>query len=1224
MITGYIKPQLTIRQLLERVPNIPQTILSAFIIGPQYDLRRYTNEAEREAMLGTVFQYNDVAGEENRQVVAFEDLNEGTEVDEDFVKLYGEKLEAKLTTLSSMALADEGGSETDGDLRIRMVDNDPTRLKFERYDGGSLAWADLNVGDPDNPSNLPAVFNGRELKVGDIIYTSNSLNTEQTRRTVVDFERSPLAAALGTTRDANDEIGAASPTNAKHTYFYTATTTGGTGAVIAMFVAPDGTSAGEIIIDGGTGYSADDTLTFEGEGTDRVLTLVAENLTDGVITDLTDITETEVGSGYTADLSRITSSSVNIASITSGEVHIAAGTWSGNKTGALVDGEFGETYTLTCTKSGKLNQSGTGEAAQFTLTSASGKSGTATKLVPLGDEKGYIVAPNDVLSGIVVQITKESAVDLDADTQVWEGETVTFTVKTQYRAPDVTNAAEADRDISFGIAGSQYTGVDDTTYLLSVSKGTDHRAIPAMKILSYDNVTKQLTVDMNHHTEAERALINLFTQQAGPDQYYTKGIFANYSFPADIRFKASGTSGVIDLVTSDGSTPISGLSDAYVVAITGDNVYLELLQDPAETLFASDHPVFGTDRSATPTEVGTVLTITDTEGTMTSPGSVTLTESGAGSAAFSVAKGIAAQVRGDFQVPGLQVGYRKGDTYTVNAWGAKETGEMNIVQLSGQAADISGWTSTQKTNVRFNTDIRIAYNGEVPAYDSAVQAQYSVTDTGIAVEPQVKVQVNEFADVNDSWLELGGAELRYTDGANNLYFGGRLFAHYRAFVPAPAGNEIKLYSVVPDEAGAVDLDNPFAYGLSRALSGSQGRPVYAATVESDDVAGYTAVLRQAENIEGIYAISPVTEDRSVQLAVRDHVNAMSTETKKLWRRAYVSTESPGVYMVASVGTDSNTLKAKILDHPDGVLRVVSDNSSFISSGVQPNYTVRINISTANDGTQTYDEYPIRSVLDEGELLLISGPDTEVGVSTRIEIWANDTARTQAEYVGAISKSFGSRRVANIWAERPTVIRLDGTRATCPVKYAAAECAGLRTALFPQEGLTRTQILSFASIPSMYTRYTDAELDIAAREGTFIITQEKPGGAIFVRHQLTTDSINGLLYYEDSVGTNLDFISYRVKAILASYVGKRNANPQTVQEIRTKLRGLLRSFLSSPAGQELVGPALIDFRNLFVEIDPNSVDRIVVNVTLVLPAPLNYLDVTLNGNTFDGTVVTTAA
>ena len=88
----------------------------------------------------------------------------------------------------------------------------------------------------------------------------------------------------------------------------------------------------------------------------------------------------------------------------------------------------------------------------------------------------------------------------------------------------------------------------------------------------------------------------------------------------------------------------------------------------------------------------------------------------------------------------------------------------------------------------------------------------------------------------------------------------------------------------------------------------------------------------------------------------------------------------------------------------------------------------------------------------------------------------------------------------------------------------------------------------------------------------------------------------------------------VKAVLTPYPGKRNANPEVLEELETKMRSTLNEFLKNPGGYTTIGPALIRWTNLKIGIDKVFKDRINIEVDLELPLPINTLLVKLRGRT----------
>ena len=440
---------------------------------------------------------------------------------------------------------------------------------------------------------------------------------------------------------------------------------------------------------------------------------------------------------------------------------------------------------------------------------------------------------------------------------------------------------------------------------------------------------------------------------------------------------------------------------------------------------------------------------------------------------------------------------------------------------------------------------------------------------------------------------------------------GKVYLSYRALEEPVSGEgilTINSASDIADQLGTVSLHNDLAFAANEALSGSQGKPIKVLKVASDDLAGFTAALRKVETTDMVYALAPITTDLAAIEAVVSHAETMSNEVNKKFRRVYFGTDSPGDFLKASKDTAGSPI---VIDYEEagagGPITQVSTASqgiNFLAMGlVAGDYIM--------DGAT---KHVVDEVLDDTTLLIETARAGGAAAAVSgVEFFKADTPQSQIEYVADISKSLGSRRAANIWTEGGTRI-LNGETTRIPNRFIAAEIAGLRSALLPQQGLTRTEINSITDAPEMYIRYTPGLLDGLAADGVYIILQEVENGDVFVRHQLTTDVSSGSLYYEDSVGTNLDNISYVIKDTLVGYIGRRNVNRETLDEIFAKMFDLLKKqTLSDRNDTENIGPALIAFEDLVVEADDVLKDRVNVFAQAIMPLPLNNLAVTLQGS-----------
>ena len=100
------------------------------------------------------------------------------------------------------------------------------------------------------------------------------------------------------------------------------------------------------------------------------------------------------------------------------------------------------------------------------------------------------------------------------------------------------------------------------------------------------------------------------------------------------------------------------------------------------------------------------------------------------------------------------------------------------------------------------------------------------------------------------------------------------------------------------------------------------------------------------------------------------------------------------------------------------------------------------------------------------------------------------------------------------------------------------------------------------------------------------------------------------------------IAYTMKQELSPYIGKRNATPQVVEELDVRMRPILdRLKKAPPAVVSNIGPALIDYSELFIGIDDTFRDKINIRVTLTFPLPLNTIDQTMTATVIQGEVST---
>lgn len=442
---------------------------------------------------------------------------------------------------------------------------------------------------------------------------------------------------------------------------------------------------------------------------------------------------------------------------------------------------------------------------------------------------------------------------------------------------------------------------------------------------------------------------------------------------------------------------------------------------------------------------------------------------------------------------------------------------------------------------------------------------------------------------------------------------GKVILSYKAAV-IPKQNESMLEITSPSALtaalGETKQANWLARGSLEAFRGNQSQVVYALRTGGDTIEDMAAALEKIRMTDQVYALVPMTDNLEIQQLVKDHCETQSNKYNKNFRRCYVATDSPGSYEYWGQLPGGGYRQAEL----DSSIVTISDD--FADSWE----------FTANDVGSTVKifalglTFEIIEVLSPSEALTDAASGlTTGGTASGFTVTRPDTREATALYVRARSRSLESRRCVNVWCHNPTVSTSYGTE-ILQNKFVAAEIAGLRCALLPQQGLTLTELLSVGEAPGMYATFTPEIIDDIAADGTMVVSQESEGGDVFIRHQLTTRvESNRALEYEDNVGVIVDEFSFEIKDTFREYIGRRNATPDTIGEIDDALKGIATDYTQEDIVNRDIGPPILAFfdengveNEVTVRQDGDLADTLLTYVKLRVPLPLNginhYVDV----------------
>jgi hypothetical protein len=379
--------------------------------------------------------------------------------------------------------------------------------------------------------------------------------------------------------------------------------------------------------------------------------------------------------------------------------------------------------------------------------------------------------------------------------------------------------------------------------------------------------------------------------------------------------------------------------------------------------------------------------------------------------------------------------------------------------------------------------------------------------------------------------------------------------------------------------------------------------------------------------EEIYAIAPLTHDKLVHDLFRTHAVHMSSAEQKGERILIQVPSVPdrAVDTVIASGLSANTSATPnqlVVDVNPGQGLVNNGITDFLDISEGDNVFVELVIATpSGQEVRNYSVSTVVGTLVEFRTTFSSGfnqdgfysvtPLTETLVnadwSMRIRgaelLIPGSTLPDKnkiAETVAAMNQSAKNRRVYSLFPDT-IVASVGGIEEALPAYYAAAAITGQIAANPPQQGFTNFPIAGLTGVQGSNDTFSTRQLNIMAGGGTYILVQDSPGAAVISRHQLSTD-LTSIETRELSITKVVDFVAKFLRTGLRNFIGTFNITQPFLDTLSTVIQGML-TFLEE--GGVILGG---DLNNLIQ--DKNQPDTVLVDVTLDVPYPCNYIRLTL--------------
>lgn len=377
--------------------------------------------------------------------------------------------------------------------------------------------------------------------------------------------------------------------------------------------------------------------------------------------------------------------------------------------------------------------------------------------------------------------------------------------------------------------------------------------------------------------------------------------------------------------------------------------------------------------------------------------------------------------------------------------------------------------------------------------------------------------------------------------------------------------------------------------------------------------------------EEVYAIAPLSQDEVIHGLWATHVLAMSEPEQGGERIVFINKvmptrHNPAIALSGSNANSTVTNNQMLLDgnpaagliaagvNPAlpipvsaGVYLEFEDNSGNLLrynvssvTGALVNFNVTFTAGQNDDAFYTTTKF-IETVVDAAYSLNVRGSSLVIPGSNPARLDYSLVSST----VSDANSTLKNRRVYSVFPDTIKTV-VGGIEKSLAGYYACAAVAGMVSAQPPQQGFTNFPITGLTGVVGT-EKFTKKQLNIMAGGGTYILIQDVQGGAVSSRHQLSTD-LTSIETRELSITKVVDFVAKFMRLGVRRYIGINVINPQLLDTLATTVQGML-TFLSEIG--VLNGGSL---NNLLQ--DATQPDTLLIDVTLDIPFPCNYIRLTL--------------
>jgi hypothetical protein len=393
-----------------------------------------------------------------------------------------------------------------------------------------------------------------------------------------------------------------------------------------------------------------------------------------------------------------------------------------------------------------------------------------------------------------------------------------------------------------------------------------------------------------------------------------------------------------------------------------------------------------------------------------------------------------------------------------------------------------------------------------------------------------------------------------------------------------------IYSLaeVEETIGTPVSWNPLAFGARLAMLNS-GRQMNVVNVSGIDSVSMENAVDSTLGTREVYAIGPMTHKLSIG-TLKTHVDTYSLAENKKERIAICNGDLSSSWAGDAFSTD-NTEKTTT------ATTVRNSNISYLDRRV---------IITHPDVAYITETRHISTISPTWIANSFTDSSTGFASYTLTAKFAFDA------FVNSVKYKAGTDITATIWATLRDAGWAGGdglvtVKVPVPGYYYSALVVGQVIGEFPEQPLTNLPTTGLEETYGSGDYFNEAQLNILAEGGTYIMQQINPTSPIVSRHQLTTD-MTQISKRELSIVKALDYVAKFIRTAMVPYIGRYTITPAFLKLINSILISI--SLYLTREGR------VADMKVLSVAVDDINPDTIRVTVDIAVKYPVNYIKVTL--------------